>query len=474
MTTAAPGRIDEPAAPPRRRVAAWALWDWGSAAFNAVVTTFVFSTYLASSLFVDPAIVAAAGDDARNPALVAAKADTSGVISLALTIAGLLIAVLAPVLGQRSDGSGRRRLWLGINTGIVVLAMLGMVFVEPVPSYLWLGAVLLATGNVFFEFASVNYNAMLVQVSTPRTVGRVSGLGWGMGYVGGIVLLALLLGLFLFDFGTPGASGLLGLPSGEAGGALDVRIAILVAAIWCAVFSIPVLVGVPEIPAAAGRTRQGILASYRTLFRRIAELYRESPRVIVFLVASAVFRDGLAAVFTFGAIIAAQVFGFTTTEVLLFGVAANVVAGIGTFAAGWFDDRFGAKPVILVSARLPHPRRIRGARGRRRQGRLLGDGPVPLPVRGTRAVVEPHVPRAHLPRRPRGRDVRPLHDHGPRGLVPRAGPVRHRGGHHGRHALRDHRNRHRAARGAAAHAASARGGCAGGVRRSRRQASTKS
>ncbi|OUE25873.1 MFS transporter [Clavibacter michiganensis] len=351
MSTTAPAGVAEPdpAAPPRRRVAAWALWDWGSAAFNAVVTTFVFSTYLASSLFVDPAIVAAAGDDARNPALVAAKADTSGVISLALTIAGLLIAVLAPVLGQRSDGSGRRRLWLGINTGVVVLAMLGMVFVEPVPSYLWLGAVLLATGNVFFEFASVNYNAMLVQVSTPRTVGRVSGLGWGMGYVGGIVLLALLLGLFLFDFGVPGASGLLALPSGAEGGALDVRIAILVAAIWCAVFSIPVLVGVPEIPATPGRKRQGVVASYRTLFRRIAELYRESPRVIVFLIASAVFRDGLAAVFTFGAIIAAQVFGFTTTEVLLFGVAANVVAGIGTFAAGWFDDRFGAKPVILVS-----------------------------------------------------------------------------------------------------------------------------
>ncbi len=345
MTTAAPGMDDA-----RRRVELL-LDAYGSDATWADVLriTILRLHDLASSLFVDPAIVAAAGDDTRNPSLVAAKADTSGVISLALTIAGLLIAVLAPVLGQRSDGSGRRRLWLGINTGIVVLAMLGMVFVEPVPSYLWLGAVLLATGNVFFEFASVNYNAMLVQVSTPRTVGRVSGLGWGMGYVGGIVLLALLLGLFLFDFGTPGASGLLGLPSGEAGGALDVRIAILVAAIWCAVFSIPVLVGVPEIPAAAGRTRQGILASYRTLFRRIAELYRESPRVIVFLVASAVFRDGLAAVFTFGAIIAAQVFGFSTTEVLLFGVAANVVAGIGTFAAGWFDDRFGAKPVILVS-----------------------------------------------------------------------------------------------------------------------------
>jgi UMF1 family MFS transporter len=371
MSTAAPGRIDEPAAPPRRRVAAWALWDWGSAAFNAVVTTFVFSTYLASSLFVDPAIVAAAGDDARDPALVAAKADTSGVISLALTIAGLLIAVLAPVLGQRSDGSGRRRLWLGANTGIVVLAMLGMVLVEPVPSYLWLGAALLAAGNVFFEFASVNYNAMLVQVSTPRTVGRVSGLGWGMGYVGGIVLLALLLALFLFDLGTPGASGLLGLPSGAAGGALDVRVAILVAAIWFAVFAIPVLVGVPEIPATPGRARQGVAESYRVLFRRIAELYRESPRVLVFLLASAVFRDGLAAVFTFGAIIAAQVFGFSTTEVLLFGVAANVVAGVGTFAAGWVDSRASSSADPRCSSSATR----RPASGRRASSSACSWGP---------------------------------------------------------------------------------------------------
>ncbi len=62
----APGTASAPAAG-RRPVLAWALWDWGSAAFNAVVTTFVFSTYLASSLFVDPAVVSAAGGDDTNP-----------------------------------------------------------------------------------------------------------------------------------------------------------------------------------------------------------------------------------------------------------------------------------------------------------------------------------------------------------------------------------------------------------------------
>ena len=334
---------------PRGRVVSWALWDWGSAAFNAVVTTFVFSTYLASTLFVDQSIVDAAAGDPRDPALVRALAENATVISTALAITGVLVALFAPVLGQRSDGRGRRKLWLGVNTAIVVAAMAAMFFVLPAPPYLWVGAALLATGNLFFEFAGVNYNAMLVQVSTPKTVGRVSGFGWGMGYVGGIVLLALLLALFLFNFGDGSTRGVLGIPTGAEGGSFDVRIAILVAALWFGVFALPLLLRVPEIPAIRGGERAGFFESYTLLFRTIRALARKSPQVLMFLLASAVFRDGLAAVFTFGAIIAAQVFGFSFTEVLLFGIAANVAAGIGTFVGGILDDRFGPKAVILVS-----------------------------------------------------------------------------------------------------------------------------
>lgn len=339
-----PLTIDTPASIPKNWVRAWALWDWGSAAFNAVVTTFVFSAYLASNLFVDPALVAAGGTE-----LMAAKATNTTVISAALTVAGVVVAILAPVLGQRSDGSGRRKLWLGVNSGLVFLAMAAMFAVQPTPGYVILGATLLAVGNVFFEFASVNYNAMLVQVSTPRTVGRVSGFGWGMGYVGGIVLLLLLLALFLQSFGNPAANGLLSAPSGAAGGALDVRLAILVSAVWFAVFAVPVLLRVPEIPAREREARVGFLASYVQLFGTVRALAKRSPHVLMFLLASAVFRDGLAAVFTFGAIIAAQVFGFSAAEVIYFAVAANVIAGIGTFVGGWVDDRLGAKVVILAS-----------------------------------------------------------------------------------------------------------------------------
>ncbi|WP_292835729.1 MFS transporter [Microbacterium sp.] len=327
----------------RPSVFAWALWDWGSAAFNAVVTTFVFSTYLSSTYFIDPAIVAAAGDDEKNPALVAAKAGNASFIGVALMIAGILIAVLAPVLGQRSDGSGRRKLWLGINTAIVVLSMAAMFFVEGSPDYLVLGATLLAVGNVFFEFAGVNYNAMLVQVSSRENMGRVSGFGWGMGYVGGIVLLIILLVGFIGLVSSPGPLGV------TTDGGLHIRLAVLASAVWFAVFAIPVLLRVPEIPARAQANRIGFLASYVVLFNTLRGLWRGNRQVLMFLIASAVFRDGLAGVFTFGAIIAAQVFGFSSSEVLYFAVGANVVAGVSTILAGRLDDRFGPKNVILFS-----------------------------------------------------------------------------------------------------------------------------
>lgn len=342
--TAIPVAADEKTL--KRNVRAWALWDWGSAAFNAVVTTFVFSTFLASSLFVDPAIVEAAGDNDRDPALVAALAGNASLIGVALMVAGILIAVLAPVLGQRSDGSGRRKLWLGINTFVVVLAMAAMVFVEGTPAFLILGATLLALGNVFFEFAGVNYNAMLVQVSTKETIGRVSGFGWGMGYVGGIALLILLLALFIQSFGVDGQAGLLGITTE---GGLHIRLAVLASAVWFGLFAIPVLVRVPEISVRSRRVRVGFFRSYAVLWTTITELWGGNRQVLMFLLASAVFRDGLAGVFTFGAIIAAQVFGFSPSEVLYFAVAANVVAGISTVIAGRLDDRFGAKRVIIAS-----------------------------------------------------------------------------------------------------------------------------
>jgi UMF1 family MFS transporter len=322
---------------PKKQVWSWALWDWATQPFASVITTFVFTVYLTSSLFIDPAL------EKGTPAYDRAISDLSAGLGLAITVAGLLVAVLAPVLGQRSDAAGRRKLWLGINTALVILAMGLMFFVQTGPAYFVFGVALVAIGNVFAEIANVNYNAMLVQVSTPKTVGRVSGLGWGFGYLGGIIVLLLVYVLFIA--GDNG--GALGVGT-EAG--IDIRLVALTCAIWTLIFSIPIFLNVPEhLPDPARRKRVNFFASYGLLVQDIIRLFRESRPTFWFLLASAVFRDGLAGVFTFGGVIAAVTFGFSPQEVLIFGIVANLTAGLSTIIAGRFDDRFGPRAVIAFS-----------------------------------------------------------------------------------------------------------------------------
>lgn len=335
---------------PRGWVVSWALWDWGGAAFNAVITTFVFTVYLTGSLFVEPALVAArdAETDPHGPAhaaVTAAEAPLSSGLGLGLAIAGILVALLAPVLGQRTDGSGRRKLWLGINTGAVVVATALMFFVVGAPSYFAFGVILVAVGTVFYEIATVNYNAMLVQVSTPKTVGRVSGFGWGAGYLGGIVLLLIVYFGLVID-NPDGTGGFLHVTQ-DAG--LNIRVIALIAAAWTLVFSLPILLAVPETTPNARTPRVGFFASYAVLVRDIGRLWKESRNTVLFLIASALFRDGLVGVFTFGGILAQGTFGFSSGQVIIFAIAANVVAGASTLLSGRFDDRFGAKPVIVTA-----------------------------------------------------------------------------------------------------------------------------
>lgn len=333
-----------------RPVLAWATYDWGSAAFNAVITTFVFTVYLTSSPF--------------GP-----QDETSSALGQGLAVAGLVIALLAPVTGQRADRAGRRTLWLALNTLVVFLCSAGLYFVRPDPAYLWLGVALVAIGNIFQEFAGVQYNAMLPGISTPQTIGRVSGLGWGAGYLGGIVLLSLLVvGFINPDVGWFGVTH----DDGQ-----NIRVAMLLTAAWLGIFSLPVLFTVRDRPAGRHRdddagsggegdgrdgaggqggadevrqpSRQGLIASYRALWHTVRGLWRHARHTLYFLLASAAFRDGLAGVFTFGGVIAAGTFGFSPSQVIVFGIVANIVAGIATISLGVLDDRVGAKNVMVFS-----------------------------------------------------------------------------------------------------------------------------
>ncbi len=310
----------------RGRVLAWGLWDWGSSAYNAVILTFVFSVYLTDAV----------GRGLPGPI------EAGAWLGFAIGAAGLVIALAAPVLGQRSDAAGRRKFATGAWTACTVATMAALFTVREDYHWLWLGLLLLALGSIFYELASVSYNAMLVQVSTPATMGRVSGFGWSMGYFGGIVqLLLVYVGLIA------GEGGALGVSTADG---LNIRVVALLAAAWFAVFAVPLLVVVPELPAAdPGAARLGVVDSYRKLVHDLRDLYRASPHTVYFLGASALYRDGLAAVFTFGAVLAVTVYGIGKGDVLLFGVAANVVSAAGALSGGVLEDRIGPKAVIMIS-----------------------------------------------------------------------------------------------------------------------------
>lgn len=309
-----------------RKVLAWSLWDWGSSAFNAVIVTFIFSVYL----------VDAVGDDL--PGSVSA----SSWLGWSVGLGGLFVALLAPVLGRRSDAGGHRRRTLALLTYVVVALMTLLFFVHDDWHDLWLALAVFAVGTVLFELCQVPYFAMLRQVSTPETIGRVSGIGWAFGYLGGIVLLLICY----FGFIT-GEGGLLGLPTDDG---YNIRVVALVAAAWFALFALPVLFGVPELPADATPVEPGsFFGAYRDVFADVKRLWSEERSVVGFLIAQALYRDGLAGVFTFGAVLAVSVYGIDKDAVILFGVAANVVSAAGAWVAGSLDDRLGPRPVIVFS-----------------------------------------------------------------------------------------------------------------------------
>jgi len=319
---------------PLKQVISWAFWDWSNQPFNTVILTFVFTAlYLTSDAFLTPAQAALTG--AAHERAIAGL--TSG-LGLAITLGGLLIAVLAPVIGQRSDAAGSRKRWLAITTFLASFAVGLLFFVQADPAFFVLGVGLIAAGSVISEIAGVQYNAMITLVSTRTTVGRISGLGWGFGYIGGILALVIVVVLNTFHwFGLDTSNG------------LAYRLIAVGCMVWSVVFAIPLFVNVPEAPPAPARRRVNFLASYVELVRDIVRIFRHERPLFWFLLASAVFRDGLAGVFTFGAVIAARVFHFSTNEVIVFGIAANLIAGVTTIIAGRFDDRFGPRAVILFS-----------------------------------------------------------------------------------------------------------------------------
>lgn len=301
----------------RSAIVSWSLWDFGSNAYNTVILSFVFSVYVTTGVAADPE---------RGQQVFANMQ----------TVAGVLVALAAPAVGAWADRVQNRRLMLGVSTAFVIACVGACWFVRPEDSYLYLGAALIAAAGVFAEIANVFYYAMLSLIATPHNVGRISGTAWALGYLGGVICLVVAL----FGFVQNG----LGLPTEEA---INYRGIALFCALWLLVMSIPVLIWGPQAPRVTVTGRFSPIGAYRAVIRDIVDMWRHRRATLHFLVASAVYRDGLGAVFAFAGVIAGTAYGFSTEDVIIFGLAANAIAALGTWLLGRLDDRLGPKPIIM-------------------------------------------------------------------------------------------------------------------------------
>jgi UMF1 family MFS transporter len=311
-------------APPasRRAVAAWCLYDWASNAWPTVVSSFVFAAYMTREV-------------APNPEVGTAWWGT------ATAIAGIVVALLSPLLGAIADRSGRRKPWVGAFTALTV-AVAGLLWtVAPEAELLLRGSVLIALGTAVFELSQVFYNAMLRDIAPAGKLGRVSGWAWALGYAGGLACLSTCLVLLVFP--DPPLFGL------DAAASEPVRASALVVAGWFAIFSLPFFLLVPDRPASGLSATAAARAGLAQLIASLKRIWPDHREIAHYLIARMIYTDGLNTLFTFGGVYAAGTFGMGFRDILIFGIVLNVAAGLGAMAFAWVDDRLGPKRTILIS-----------------------------------------------------------------------------------------------------------------------------
>jgi MFS transporter, UMF1 family len=305
----------------------WMLFDWAVQPFYTLILTFLFAPYFANVVV---------GNGPHGQAMW----------GYAAAVAGIFIAVGSPFLGAFADGRGHRKPWIALFSVVLATAMATLWIATPAaPSstiYLVLLAFVFAT--VCAEYTAVFTNAFMPSLAPASELGRLSGAGWACGYFGGLASLFLVAGLIVPVDGTGktllGLSPLLTLDVATREGD---RIVGPLSAVWYLVFMIPFFLFVPDVKQKRERDGSHPLAE---LWDTISQL-RHNRDMLLFLIARMIYTDGLTAIFTFGGIYGASVFGWGPLELGLFGIVLTLVGAFGAILGGVLDDRISAKFVIV-------------------------------------------------------------------------------------------------------------------------------
>lgn len=312
----------------RRGIWGWMFFDWAAQPFFTVVTTFVFGPYFVARMASDPAAGQAAW-------------------SYGIAAAGFVIAILSPVLGSIADQTGPRKPWIALFGAIKILSLCALWLAVPGSSLFWVVAVF-SLASIAAEFSIVFNDSMMPRLVPKADIGRVSNVAWGLGYMGGMTVLIFVVGFLAASPETGktiiGLDPLFGLDPvmGE-----DARATGPLSAIWYLVFILPMFLFTPDgekgLPIAAA-VRSGL----SELVSTISEV-RQRSGILRFLLARMIYQDGVAALLALGGVFAAGMFGWSISEIGIFGIILNLVAIFGCFVAGGLDTRLGSKVVVMIS-----------------------------------------------------------------------------------------------------------------------------
>ncbi|MEL7110025.1 MAG: MFS transporter [Pseudomonadota bacterium] len=318
---------------------AWAIFEWARNPYYNVIVIYVFTPYFASEV-------------------VGGGAEGQTVVANTIAAAGLIMAVLAPILGVIVDKGGRKKLFVFVILAILVICSAGLGFIIPDrPGAVGIGMTLLATAYCCYTISELLHNALLPAAGEPKALPMISGMGLAMGNIAGVVMLLALMALGNMSAWVQAQPGGVGALSGP------------IVAVWLTLFIVPFFLFMPDRVGSLGSWRKGTVVTFTppnfklwgplpglnylwsgpinaAIF--VAQKFRESPNVMKFLLVRMIYADGLAVLLTMGGVYVVGVLDWSLTEVIIYGVVGSLIGALGGFVGGWLDGWLGPKRALIV------------------------------------------------------------------------------------------------------------------------------
>jgi MFS transporter, UMF1 family len=301
----------------RRERWAWYLYDFGNSAYAAVVLLAVYAAYF------------------KGTVVGGTEAEGTAKWGLALTIVGIIVLLTAPVLGTIADFSGSKKRFLFFFTALSCIFTAGLFFATS--GRILIGMLFFILAEIGYRGAQVFYDALLPEIAPPEQIGRISGNGWAIGSLGGIICLLLVLIPIIITNSSD----------------LVVRLSLVFTAVYYFGFSIPLFLWLRERakrqPLPHGENYLGIA------FKRLARTMKSVRRFrdfLKFMLAFLIYNDGILMVMDFAAILGAVLFGMKQQEMIIFMIIVQVTSIGGAYLFGLLADDFGAKRSLVLSLLL--------------------------------------------------------------------------------------------------------------------------